>query len=131
MWPVLKLQLFYVIAVGALRLSNRKCISSMAGEAGKGRRSPQIVAVILVLSCLAQSATCFSLGWLTENAKQGKVASEATVMEVRTGSIFFNGKELKSQSASAAATGNDGLLHVNMDESGGSGEKLLANYLLM
>lgn len=107
------------------------CISSMAGEDGRGRQSPQTVAVILVLSYLAQSVTCFSLRWLTENVKQGEDASEATVMEVRTGSIFFNGKELKSQSASAAATGNNGLLHINLDESGGSGDKLLSNYLLI
>lgn len=129
MCPVLKLQLFCVIAASALCLSSRMCISSMAGEDGRGHRSPQTVAVILVLSCLAQSVTCFSLRWLTENVKQGEDASEATVMEVRTGSIFFNGKELKSQSASA--TGNDGLLHINLDESGGSGDKLLSNYMLI
>nr|XP_046265339.1 adhesive plaque matrix protein-like [Scatophagus argus] len=99
--------------------------SSMAGEAGSGRcRSHQNVAVILVLCYLVPSLTCFSLERVSKNVKQDEVVNEATVMgEVWTGSINFNGKELDSQAgyASVAATGNDGWLSTDLDESDGSG----------
>lgn len=110
----------------------------MAGEDGRGRRLHETVAVILVLCFLAPSLTCFSLRGLSKNVIQDKVVSEATVMEVRTGSILFNGKELdsldpldQSGSASAAATGNDGLLHIESDQSDGRGKIWLSSYLLI
>lgn len=98
----------------------------MAGDDGRGRRSRQTVAVVLILCCLASSLTCFRLGGLSKKVNQDRVVSEATVMEVRTGSILFNGKELDSQSGSA--TGNDGLLHI---ESDGTGKIWLSGYLLI
>lgn len=115
----------------ALHLGSWTC--SMAGEAGRGRHSRQTVAVTLALFFLAQSVTCFSLRALSKEVEQDKVGSEATVMEVRTGRIFFNGKELDSQSgsASAAATGNDRLLHADLDGSDGTGEMLLSSSKLM
>lgn len=108
------------------------CSSSMAGEDGRGHRSCSTVAVILVLCTFAQSLTCFSLRGLSENVKRHKVVKEATVMEVRTGSILFNGKALDSQleSASAAATGNR-VLNIDLDQSDGTGMFLLSNYLLI
>ncbi|XP_044076368.1 uncharacterized protein LOC122887334 [Siniperca chuatsi] len=95
----------------------------MAGENGRGHRSRQNVAVLLVLCALAPSLTCFSLRGLSKRVKQGKVVDEATVTDIRTGSILFDGKELNSRSgsASAAATGKDELLHVESDQSDGTG----------
>lgn len=104
----------------------------MAGEHGRGHQSCSTVAAILVLCTLAQSLTCFSLQGLSENVKRDKAVKEATVMEVRTGSVLFNGKALDSQleSASAAATGN-GVLNIDLDQSDGTGMFLLSNYLLI
>lgn len=94
----------------------------MAGEDGRGRRSRPSVAVILVLCALAQSLTCFSLQGLSKNVKQDKLTNEATVMEVRTGSILFNGKVLDSHSSSsAAAVGNDVLLKMELAQSDDKG----------
>lgn len=95
----------------------------MAGEDGWCCRSPQAVAVILLLYSLAPSLTCFSLRGLSKNAKQDKVVDEAAV---RTGTVLFNGKELNSGSgsASAAAPRNNGLPHVDSDQSEGA-DKLL------
>lgn len=96
----------------------------MAGEAGRGRRSRPSVAVILVLYALARTLTCFSLQGLSKNVKQDKLINEATVMEVRTGSILFNGKVLDSHlesSSAATAIGNDVLLKIDLDQSDDKG----------
>ncbi|XP_062259491.1 uncharacterized protein LOC133967844 [Platichthys flesus] len=95
----------------------------MAGEAGLCCWSPQTVAVLLLLYTLAPSLSAFTLHGLSRNAKQDKVVSEASRVEVRTGSILFNGKELnaKSGSPSATATNDDGLPHVDTDQPEGSG----------
>ncbi|XP_035526007.1 adhesive plaque matrix protein-like [Morone saxatilis] len=87
------------------------CFSTMADTVKRGHQLCHTVAVILVLCSLVVSLTCFSLRGLSR--KQDKVVIEAAVMEVRRGSILFNGKEFDSQSGSfsAAATENDGLLH--------------------
>lgn len=100
----------------------------MAGEAGWGCRSCQIVVVILVLYTIAQSSTCFSLRGLGKEIKQDKVVGEATVMEVRTGRILFNGKELDSHSGLASATGNE-LLYRDLDQSDGAGKIFPYSYL--
>ena len=94
----------------------------MAGDDGRRRRSRQAAAVVLVLCALAQSLTCFSLQGLREKVKQDEVVNEATAMDSRTESILSNGKG----SASAAATGNDGLLHTDLNQSDGTG-KILVN----
>ncbi len=92
----------------------------MAAEDGGGRRTRTTVAVIVVLCSLAQSLTCFSLQGLSDEKKDK--ASEATVMEVRDGSILFNGKKLDSQSGSAsAATGTEAMLTIDLDQSGNTG----------
>ncbi|XP_034468954.1 uncharacterized protein LOC117777946 [Hippoglossus hippoglossus] len=95
----------------------------MAGEDGWRCRSLQTVAVLLLLCTLAPSLTCFSLWGLSRNDQQDKVVSEASAVEIRTGSILFNGKELNSESGSpsAAATNDDGLPHVVTDQPEGSG----------
>ncbi|XP_019960448.1 uncharacterized protein [Paralichthys olivaceus] len=99
------------------------CSSTMEGKDGWCCRSLQNMAVLLLLCTLAPSLTCFSLRGLSRNAQQDKVVSVAAVVEVLTGSILFNGKELSSESGSpfAAATNDDGLLHVVTDEPEGSG----------
>lgn len=102
----------------------------MAGEAGRRHRSCQTVAVLLLLFSLAPGLTCFSWRGLSKKAKQNKVVSEATMMEGRTGSILFNGKQLNSQSGSPsiAATGNDELLHVDLDQSDSTGKTWLLRF---
>ncbi|XP_074507334.1 uncharacterized protein LOC141777189 [Sebastes fasciatus] len=88
----------------------------MAGD--DGSRLCHAAAVLLVLCALTDSLTCFSLSGLSKTVKQDEVASVASGMEVKRGSSLFNGKELNSQSA---ATGNDGLLHIDSDQSDGTG----------
>lgn len=92
----------------------------MAGEDGSGCRSRPSVAVILVLCALARSLTCFSLQGLCKNVKQDELTNEATVMEVRTGSVLFNGKVLDLHSSSSAI-GNDVLLKMDLNQSDDGG----------
>lgn len=91
----------------------------MAGDGGRRCRSRQAAAVVLVLCALAQSLTCFSLQSLREKVKQDEVVNE--VMDLRTESILSDGKG----SASAA----DGLLHIDSDQSDGSGKIYFTNLI--
>lgn len=95
----------------------------MAWEEGRGCQSYLAVAVVLVLCTLAPSLTCFSLRGLGEDIEQKKGIEEAAVMEVRTGSILFDGKALDSQlrSASAAATRAHGVVNADFDHLDGTG----------
>ncbi|XP_042353750.1 adhesive plaque matrix protein-like [Plectropomus leopardus] len=95
----------------------------MAGDDGRGCKSRQAAAVILVLCALARSLTCFSLQGPNTKVEQYKAADKATVTRAETGKMILNGKNLSSKpgSASAAATGNDRLLHVDLDRSDSTG----------
>ena len=96
----------------------------MAGEDGRRCRSPQTVAVLLLLCSLFPSLHCFRWQGLVKKARQNRVVGEAMVMDERTGSILFNGKELNSQPGSpfAAATENEEVLHVDLAQSDGTGK---------
>ncbi|CAK6969462.1 Hypothetical predicted protein [Scomber scombrus] len=95
----------------------------MAGEDGRRCTSRQTVAVILLLCSLVPSLDCFRWQGLVKKAKQNRVVGEAIVMDERTGSILFNGKELNSQPVSpfVAATENEEVLHVDLAQSDGTG----------
>ncbi|XP_034469744.1 uncharacterized protein LOC117778350 [Hippoglossus hippoglossus] len=69
-----------------------------------------------------QAVDCYSGGRSRISSISDKVVSEASAVEIRTGSILFNGKELNSESGSpsAAATNDDGLPHVVTDQPEGS-----------
>lgn len=101
----------------------------MAWEEGRGCRSCLAVAVVLILCTLAPSLTCFSLQGLSENSEQKTGIEEAAVMEVRTGSILFDGKALDSQlqSASAAATRAHGVVNADFDHLDGTGMPFLSS----
>lgn len=95
----------------------------MAGDEERRCRLQQSVVVILLLFSLAPSLTCFSLRGLRKKVQQEKLVNEAAVMEVRTGRILFNGKELNFQSwSSSVATKDNGLAHVDSPQSDGTGK---------
>lgn len=96
----------------------------MAGDAKKCRSPRQSVAVLLFLFSLAPSLTCFSLRGLSEKAQPDEV-SDAAEKELRTGRVFFNGKELNStSSSSSAAAVNNGFAHVDSFQSDSAGKRL-------
>lgn len=94
------------------------CSFSKASENGGKHRSCQTVAVLLILCSLVPSLTCFSLRWFSKKAPEDKVDSEAAVMEVRTGNILFNGRDLSSETGS----GKDEWPHVDLDPTGDTGK---------
>ncbi|XP_023132327.1 uncharacterized protein LOC111572755 [Amphiprion ocellaris] len=88
----------------------------MECEAGGRRRARHIVAVILLLCSLVPNSTSLSLQGLSKAVKEDKGGNEAPAIDVKTGSIGINGKELNFQSGSASAPGNE-LLRVDLDPS--------------
>ncbi|KAK2822380.1 hypothetical protein Q5P01_022445 [Channa striata] len=93
----------------------------MANQAERRCGLQHSVAVVLLLLSLAPNLPCFSLQRLSKKVQQDEVASEPAAMGIRNGHIFFNGKELDSQSGSSSpvATGNNGLVHVDSVQSDG------------
>lgn len=93
----------------------------MAGEDGRRFGLCQTTAVLLLLCTLAPCLSSFILYGLSKTDARD---IEGTMKGVRTGKFLFNGKGLDSQSesASAAATGNKGLLDLDLYQTDGGGK---------